>query len=88
MIDGKSPAQLAGKGKGQPLRILDMACGSGSFLLGGYQYLLDYCLKWYAENGPEKYSKAVWQANGQGVLAADDRRTKTNPDDAHFRGRY
>ena len=34
MVDGKSPVQLAGKGKGQPLRILDMACGSGSFLLG------------------------------------------------------
>ena len=67
MIDGKSPAQLAGKGKGQPLRILDMACGSGSFLLGAYQYLLSYCLKWYLENGPEKYSKAVWQANGQGA---------------------
>ena len=33
MIDGKSPAQLAGKGTGQPLRVLDMACGSGSFLL-------------------------------------------------------
>ncbi len=67
MIDGKSPAQLAGKGKGQPLRILDMACGSGSFLLGAYQNLLNYCLKWYAENGPEKYGKAVWQSNGQGA---------------------
>ncbi len=67
MIDGKSPVQLAGKGKTQPLRILDMACGSGSFLLGAYHYLLNYCLKWYAENGPEKYSKAVWQGNGQGA---------------------
>lgn len=67
MIDGKSPVQLAGRGKGQPLRILDMACGSGSFLLGAYQYLLSYCLKWYTENGPEKYGKAVWQSNGQGA---------------------
>jgi hypothetical protein len=29
------------------LRILDPACGSGSFLLGAYQYLLDYHLNWY-----------------------------------------
>ncbi len=65
LIDGKSPAQLAGKGDRRPFRLLDMACGSGSFLLGGYQYLLNYCLKWYVENGPEKHKKAVWQPNGQ-----------------------
>ena len=61
-IDGKSPAQLAGKGKSQPLRVLDMACGSGSFLLGAYQCLLDHCLKWYIDNGPEGFSKAVYAA--------------------------
>ncbi len=58
-IAGKSPAQLAG-GKGKaPLRVLDMACGSGSFLLGAYQCLLDHCLRWYQENHPEKHPKAV-----------------------------
>jgi len=58
-IDGKSPAQLAGaKGK-PPLRVLDMACGSGSFLLGAYQCLLDHCLKWYTEHRPETHQKAV-----------------------------
>ena len=66
MIAGKSPAQLAGNGKGQPFRLLDMACGSGSFLLGGYQCLLDHCLKWYTENGPEKWKRRqVRQPNGQ-----------------------
>ena len=59
--EGKSPAQIA-KGKdGQPIRILDMACGSGSFLLGAYQYLLDHCQKWYEANDPEKHTKAVFQ---------------------------
>ena len=29
------------------LKILDPACGSGSFLLGAYQYLLDWHLKYY-----------------------------------------
>jgi len=60
MIEGKSPAQLSGGKNGQPLRVLDMACGSGSFLLGAYQYLLDYCLKWYLENHPEKHKGAVY----------------------------
>ena len=43
-IEGKSPKQLRG------FRVLDMACGSGSFMLGAYQYLLDYYLKWYVEH--------------------------------------
>ncbi len=58
-IDGLSPAQLGGKAKAQPFRMLDMACGSGSFLLGAYQCLLDHCLKWYIANGPESFHKAV-----------------------------
>jgi type I restriction-modification system DNA methylase subunit len=38
---GKTPRQIS------PFRILDPACGSGSFLLGAYQYLLDYHRDWY-----------------------------------------
>ncbi len=57
--DGKSPTQIAGARGGTPLRILDMACGSGSFLLGAYQYLLNHCLSWYLANNPEKHPKAV-----------------------------
>jgi len=61
-INGRSPMQLAGLHNGrQPLRVLDMACGSGSFLLGAYQYLLDYCLQWYIDHHPEKYKKAVYK---------------------------
>ena len=60
-IEDNSPVQLAG-GKGKPpFRVLDMACGSGSFLLGAYQCLLDHCLKWYIEHKPEKHKKAVYQ---------------------------
>jgi predicted type IV restriction endonuclease len=32
------------------LRILDPACGSGSFLLGAYQYLLDWHLEYYSKD--------------------------------------
>lgn len=74
-IEGKSPAQIA-KGKdGQPIRILDMACGSGSFLLGAYQYLLDYCTKWYESNQPEKHTKAIFlDAKGIWRLTISERK--------------
>ena len=39
------------------LKILDPACGSGTFPLGAFQYLLDWHLKWYMENDPEKWAK-------------------------------
>jgi hypothetical protein len=51
-----------GEGKMTPkeaarLKILDPACGSGTFLLGAYQYLLDWHLNWYINNDFEKWSK-------------------------------
>jgi type I restriction-modification system DNA methylase subunit len=39
------------------LKIVDPACGSGTFLLGAYQYLLDWHLNWYLTDGLEKWSK-------------------------------
>lgn len=62
LVAGRAPAQLAGRRNGkQPLRILDMACGSGSFLLGAYQRLLDHCLKWYIEHRPGAHKNAVYK---------------------------
>ena len=51
LLKGKTPNQVA------KLRVLDPACGSGSFLLGAYQYLLDWHQKWYAKHDPEKHAK-------------------------------
>ncbi|MBM4042651.1 MAG: restriction endonuclease subunit M [Planctomycetes bacterium] len=52
----------------EKLRILDPACGSGSFLLGAYQYLLDWHLAWYTAHDPEKWAKghspALYQVSG------------------------
>jgi hypothetical protein len=39
------------------LRILDPACGSGSFLIGAYQFLLDWHLQFYLANNPVKWAK-------------------------------
>ncbi len=75
-IDGKSPAKLAGSNGKPPLRILDMASGSGSFLLGAYQCLLGHCLNWYCEHKPERFKKAVYNdpRNGQWRLTIEEKK--------------
>jgi hypothetical protein len=61
LVEGQTPRQIS------KLRILDPACGSGSFLLGAYQYLLDYHRQWYENNDPAKHARhkqpAVYQAS-------------------------
>jgi predicted type IV restriction endonuclease len=52
LIEGKTPEHIS------RLHILDPACGSGSFLLGAYQHLLDHHRRWYEEHDPEKYATA------------------------------
>jgi len=56
------------------LRILDPACGSGSFLIGAYQYLLDWHLDWYTNNEPDKWLKgknpAIYQVGRTTDVAA------------------
>lgn len=58
LCEGKTPRQISS------LRILDPACGSGSFLLGAYQYLLDYHRDWYLEDGRQKHADEIYQAYG------------------------
>jgi hypothetical protein len=50
LVEGKTPRQIAGGYDGHPLRTLDPACGSGSFLIGAYQFLLDWHRDWYLAN--------------------------------------
>jgi hypothetical protein len=60
-LEGKTPAQASGDDSrvknAHPVRVLDPACGSGSFLIGAYQYLLDWYLARYLEEGASKYAK-------------------------------
>ena len=51
LLEGKNPKQAT------KLKILDPACGSGSFLIGAYQHLLDWHRDWYAANDPDKWTK-------------------------------
>ncbi len=75
-IEGRSPAQLAGSKGKPPFRVLDMACGSGSFLLGAYRCLLDHCLNWYSEHRPEAFKKATYKdsRNGQWRLTIEEKK--------------
>ncbi len=59
-LEGKTPGQLRG------FRVLDPACGSGSFLLGAYTFLLNWYLDWYVANNPAKHADAVVQGERGG----------------------
>ena len=59
-LAGKSPKSAA------LIRVLDPACGSGSFLLGAYQYLLDWHLDWYRAHSPEKHRSEIMRTVGGG----------------------
>ena len=63
IIEGKTPKQI------EKIKILDPACGSGSFLLGAYQYLIDYHLRYYREHPKDAQTLFL------------DIYTKVNPDD-------
>ncbi|HTA26445.1 MAG TPA: N-6 DNA methylase, partial [Bacteroidia bacterium] len=45
LIEGKSPKQI------ESIKIVDPACGSGSFLIGAFQFLLNYHTQWYTDKG-------------------------------------
>ena len=51
LVEGRTPEQV------RQLKIVDPACGSGSFLLGAFQYLIDWHESWYLNNEPAKWVK-------------------------------
>jgi hypothetical protein len=62
--------QQAGK-----LRVLDPACGSGSFLIEAYQTLLDWHRDYYITHDPKAFPKQVFQgAGGAWKLATAERK--------------
>ncbi len=61
LLEGKKPGPRGGVSK---LKIVDPACGSGSFLIAAYQYLLDWHRDRYVEDGLEKHGKELYQGPG------------------------
>jgi type I restriction-modification system DNA methylase subunit len=56
LLEGKNPNQVS------KLKILDPACGSGSFLIGAYQYLIDWHRDFYANDKTAKHAKHIYQS--------------------------
>jgi Eco57I restriction-modification methylase/restriction endonuclease TaqI-like protein/N-6 DNA methylase/type I restriction and modification enzyme subunit R-like protein len=66
LLAGKTPKQVAA------LRILDPACGSGSFLLGAYERLLTWHIEWYrAEHERTGQTPTVPPAKGKRKRKSD-----------------
>ncbi len=59
LLKGKTPKQA------EKIRVLDPACGSGSFLIGAYRFLLDWYLEQYGAN-PTKNKKKLYVGAGGG----------------------
>ncbi len=58
LLEGKIPKQAS------KLHILDPACGSGSFLLGAYQFLMNWHRDEYLKDGAAKHRKELYQTEG------------------------
>lgn len=59
LCNGKTPQQIS------KLKILDPACGSGSFLLVGYSHLLQYHLDYYtSRKSSKRYKDQIYQGKG------------------------
>lgn len=73
LVEGKTPRQLSS------IKIIDPACGSGSFLIAAYEYMLQYHLDWYQLNDPGKWARRrqpvlVKTALGEWRLSIDERK--------------
>lgn len=63
LIDGKTPKEI------EKIKIVDPACGSGSFLLGAFKYLLNYHQNYFYKKSPD--SKEL---NPDGTLTTIEKR--------------
>jgi hypothetical protein len=81
-LEGKTAFEAAARtstwkpAKGRrPLSVLDPACGSGSFLIGAYQFLLDWYRDWFIADGPARHKHRVYQTRqGQWRLTTAERK--------------
>jgi adenine-specific DNA-methyltransferase len=67
LVEGKTPKQV------EKIKICDPACGSGSFLIGAYQYLLDFHKNYYTENG-RKTGKKDSPVTPEGNLTSTEKK--------------
>ena len=68
LIDGKTPKEIS------QIKIVDPACGSGSFLIGAYQYLLDWHKNYYSDNGKPSKGKKDNPLTPEGNLTTGEKK--------------
>ena len=72
LLMDKKPGPRGGASR---VRVLDPACGSGSFLIAAYQFLLDWHRDRYIEEGPGRHPRELRQAaGGAWVLTIDEKK--------------
>ncbi len=69
-LAGKSPADLEG------FTVADICCGSGIFMLGVYEFIMDHYLGWYTANQPANHmGRTIYEAGaGQYRLTFEEKR--------------
>jgi len=68
LVSGLTPSKIS------TLRIIDPSCGSGSFLLGAYQFLLDWHLSYYREMRKPPAGTIERGAHGEYRLSISERK--------------
>jgi Eco57I restriction-modification methylase len=68
LLRGKTPAEVA------KIRVVDPACGSGSFLIAAYQYILDWHTDYYATS--PRLAKQNLEQGADGQLRVRSQRRK------------
>ncbi len=68
LIDGKTPAEIS------RIKIVDPACGSGSFLIGAYEYLLYYHKNYYSSIGKPWKGKKDTPFTPEGHLTTSEKK--------------
>ena len=68
LIAGKTPKEIS------KIKIVDPACGSGSFLIGAYQYLLDWHKNYYTDNGKISKGKKDNPLTPEGHLTTEEKK--------------
>lgn len=58
LCEGRSPEEL------ESLSVCDICCGSGSFLIAAYDYLLNYHREWYIEDGAAQHPDRIVEKTG------------------------
>jgi hypothetical protein len=66
LLRDRTYRQVRGSVRAAPFRLVDPACGSGTFLLQAYQYLLDWYLAQYLDDDAVRHARAGRIIEGAG----------------------